>query len=67
MSRSRAEIGRLIRCIGRLLADLDESRPDPVEIEDLRRLGYSLVAGIVHDAEQWHDGDGTASGRLGLA
>jgi heavy metal translocating P-type ATPase len=56
MSRSHAEISRLTRRIGRLLADLDQNSPDPVEIDELRRLLYSLHAIVELHFDQEDEG-----------
>jgi heavy metal translocating P-type ATPase len=56
MSRSHAEISRLIRRIGRVLDDLHVNRPDPVEIEELRRLLYSLYAIVELHFDQEDEG-----------
>jgi heavy metal translocating P-type ATPase len=56
MSRSHAEISRLIRRIGRVLDELDADQPDPVEIEELRRLLYSLYAIVELHFDQEDEG-----------
>jgi heavy metal translocating P-type ATPase len=56
MSRSHAEISRLIRRVGRVLDELDVTRPDPVEIEELRRVLYSLYAVVELHFDQEDEG-----------
>jgi hemerythrin-like domain-containing protein len=44
MSRAHVEIARLIRRVGRVLEDIEDDDPDPVDVAELRRLLYGLHA-----------------------
>jgi len=53
MSRGHAEIAHLIRRVGRLLEDIDQARPDPDDLVELRRLLYGLHAVLrLHFAQE---------------
>jgi hypothetical protein len=56
MSRSYAEIARLVPRVGKLLQGLDQDRPDPVEVAELRRSLYGLHAIVELHFDQEDEG-----------
>jgi heavy metal translocating P-type ATPase len=53
MSRAHVEIAHLVRRLGQLLSDIDDARPEPDDLIELRRLLYGLHAILrLHTAQE---------------